>query len=101
MFHVSCLISRCLISIEKSPPPWARKFFLVGAQIISLNLTLQKYNIGIAVHECLRKKILRFLGLFFFGGAVIWSFVICQNRKHTVKFIHYNINIYIYIIVSK
>jgi hypothetical protein len=69
----------------------------VGEQIISLNLTLQKYNIGIAVHECWRKKIMRFLGLFLFGGVVIWSFVICQNRKHTVKIRHYNINIYIYI----
>ena len=39
------------ISIENPPPPWARKFFLVGAQISSLKLTLQRYDIRIAVHE--------------------------------------------------
>ena len=38
-----------------------------------------------------------FSGIIFFVGVVIWSFVICQNRKHTVKIRHYNINIYIYI----
>ena len=52
MFNV---LSR-LISIEISPPPWARKFFLVGAQISSLKLTLQRYDITIAVLECRRKK---------------------------------------------
>ena len=36
---------------EKLPPPWARKIFLVGAQISSLKLTLQRYGILIAVHE--------------------------------------------------
>ena len=46
-------LSRCLISIEISPPPWARKFFLVGAQISSLKLTMQRYNNGIAVLEYL------------------------------------------------
>jgi len=40
------------ISIENPPPPWARKFFLVGAQISSLKLTLQRYDITVAVHEC-------------------------------------------------
>ena len=38
-------------------PPWARNFFLVGAQISSLKLTLQRYGAAIAVHESCRKKI--------------------------------------------
>ena len=80
MFNV---LSR-LISIEISPPPWARKFFLVGAQIISLKSTMQRYNITIAVHECRGGKKCRGRdGQSHFG----------QNRKPTVKIRHYNINI--------
>ncbi len=46
----SILLLSCLT------PPWARKFFLVGARISSLKLTLQRYDNGIAVHEYCHKK---------------------------------------------
>ena len=46
-----------LAAPEVLAPPWARKFFLVGAQISSLKLTLQRYSAAIAVHEsCPQKK---------------------------------------------
>ena len=37
----SILLLSCLISSDFLAPPWARKFFLVGARISSLKLTLQ------------------------------------------------------------
>ena len=55
--------NRVFISSDFLAPPWARKFFLVGAQISSLKLTLQRYDAAIAVLECRRKKN-RFLKLF-------------------------------------
>ena len=45
------------ISIGNPPPPWARKFFLVGAYISSLKLTMQRYGIMVAVLEFFRDKI--------------------------------------------
>ena len=42
---------------ENPPPPWARKFFLVGAYISSLKLTMQRYGIMVAVLEFFRDKI--------------------------------------------
>ena len=83
----SILLLSCLISSDFLAPPWARKFFLVGARISSLKLTLQvwcrrtqrqaclafaeppptlavasqmqrqRYDNGIAVHESAHKKI--------------------------------------------
>ena len=49
--------NRVFISSDFFAPPWARNFFLVGAQISSLKLTLQRYDAAIAVHEsCPQKK---------------------------------------------
>ena len=52
----SILLLSCLISSDFLAPPWARKFFLVGARISSLKLTMQRYDAAIAVHESCRKK---------------------------------------------
>ena len=52
----SILLLSCLISSDFLTPPWARKFFLVGARISSLKLTLQRYDNGIAVLEYCHKK---------------------------------------------
>jgi hypothetical protein len=54
----SILLLSCLISSDFLAPPWARIFFLVGARISSLKLTLQRYDAAIAVLEsCPQKKI--------------------------------------------
>ena len=52
----SILLLSCLISSNFLAPPWARKFFLVGARISSLKLTLQRYGAAIAVHESCPQK---------------------------------------------
>jgi hypothetical protein len=57
-------------------------------------MMLQRYNIAIAVYEYFADFF-----RFFLLRAVIWSFVICQNREPTVKNRHYIINIlYLYIV---
>ena len=48
--------NRVFISSDFLAPPWARKYFLVGAQVSSLKLTLQRYDAAIAVLESCRKK---------------------------------------------
>ena len=60
----SILLLSCLISSDFLAPPWARIFFLVGARISSLKLTLQRYDTAIAVLECWRKKKMFFFDYF-------------------------------------
>ena len=52
----SILLLSCLISSNFLAPPWARNFFLVGARISSLKLTMQRYDAAIAVHEYCHKN---------------------------------------------
>ena len=78
-------------------------FSLVSALFLLSDLTMQRYNIHIAVYECLAKKIQFFQNFFhdiwtphlLCGHLVIWSFV--KIEIGLVKIRHYNINIlYLY-----
>ena len=68
-------------------------FILNGRLYDLFHLTLQRYNIFIAVHEYFTRKNSFLTKKFVCIGAVIWSRSFGQNRKRTVKIRHYNINI--------
>ena len=67
-------------------------FILNGRLCDFFHLTLQRYNIFIAVHEYFTRNY-SFSHTIIVCGAVIWSRSFGQNRKRTVKIRHYNINI--------
>ena len=68
-----------LAAPEVLAPPWARKYFLVGAQISSLKLTLQRYGAAIAVLECRRKKIMLFRLFFEVQTTRVVTSVMCHE----------------------
>ena len=92
----SILLLSCLISSDFLTPPWARKFFLVGARISSLKLTLQRYDNGIAVLEYCHKK-------FFFKNKFctenvdgnLLHLLQCYSSRKGFPFPHKNFYIYI------
>ena len=83
---------------------------MAGGGLPSSLLTLQRYDISIAVHECfgnffsknmLNSVIFLFLYFAFLKVVKMLSIVICQNRFLLVKNRHYIINIIYLYIVSK
>ena len=86
-------ISRFNVSRSSCARFAPQRIFILNGRLCDLfHLTVQRYNIFIAVHEYFTRK-------YSFSHkkmCVAWSFghlVICQNRKRTVKIRHYNINI--------
>ena len=91
LFHLTSLVS---LFERFWLPPWARKIFLVGAQISSLKLTLQRYDAVIAVLESCRKKN-RFFEIILLSSAFAVSVLQCYSSRKAFTYPK-NTSIFIY-----